>query len=84
MESDRASVSSIELDLAKLRSRLYSANAGHKKWYEKNRLLENAIREFVRSAKWDELEGRYFIEPAKVEGMLKRVPIHPRKKWRLR
>jgi hypothetical protein len=73
-------VEKLEHEAARLRSDFSGARRGHAYWYEKNRLLENAVRAQARAcfaaSTPDEAQ-------AAMEVLLRRVPVKPRKKWSL-
>lgn len=52
--------------------------AGYRKWYEKNRLLENAIREAAKKCFAASTEDE---AQAAMADLLRRVPKNPRLKW---
>lgn len=65
-----------EHQFAILRSEAHSARRAYKKWYERNRLLENRIRA---------LDSNYYgtMESLRndLRAIVKRLPSKPRKKW---
>lgn len=62
-----------EHDLAVLRSKLSTAEHGHAKWYEKNRLLENRVRQAIVIGSRIDTDKLYALRVS--------VPKQPRKKW---
>lgn len=72
----RPSLDELETRVARLSHELGSARRGQEYWYEKNRLLENAVR--------DALDPRKGHLGDALIRLAKRVPKNPRKKWRWR
>lgn len=71
-------IEAYEHELATLRTRANHDRHGHKEWYEKNRLLENRVRELVT------VEQDVYAIKLKLIKIVKRLPNEPRKKWEWR
>lgn len=70
-----ATIADYEHQLARLRSQSYSDHRGHKKWYERNRLLEGRIRGCVQEHCGHKTKAEC------LQFIAAKVPMHPRKKW---
>jgi hypothetical protein len=66
-------VDEYEHELAVLRTRLSSSSRAAKRWYERNRLLENRVRNAI-------VIGEH-IDTDKLYALRISVPKKPRKKW---
>lgn len=71
----RVASASTETELARLRSRLDGHYRGHKRWYEKNRMLENKIRRCALGT------CGHKSAAACMSALVQYVPLNPRKKW---
>lgn len=71
-------VEEYESELARVRSQGFSDRRGHQKWYEKNRKLENAIRDAATKCMAASTPDE--AQQAMLD-LLRRVPKNARKKW---